>query len=62
MLSLQDISSIVTQSPLLKYEQTFNIETVPFKGADFSYLKVVCGEPCDVWRKSALLYYEMGSK
>ena len=30
-----------------------HIGTVPFTGADFPYLKVVCGEPCDVWRESA---------
>jgi hypothetical protein len=34
-----------------------HIGTVPFTGADFPYLKVVCGEPCDVWRKSAPLYF-----
>ena len=33
-----------------------HIGTVPFTGADFPYLKVVCGEPCDVWRKSAPLF------
>ena len=30
-----------------------HIGTVPFTGADFPYLKVVCGEPCDVWRMFA---------
>ena len=30
-----------------------HIGSVPFTGADFPYLKVVCGEPCDVWRMSA---------
>lgn len=32
-----------------------HIGTVPCTGADFPYLKVVCGEPCDVWRMSAPL-------
>ena len=45
--------SIVTQSPPLIYEQTFIIGTATQTGAAFPYLKVVCGEPCDVWRMSA---------
>ena len=36
-----------------------HIGTVPFTGADFPYLKVVCGEPCDVWRMSAPLAFKM---
>lgn len=51
--------SIVTQSPPLIYEQTFIIGTATQTGAAFPYLKVVCGEPCDVWRMSApFLRYE----
>jgi len=34
-----------------------HIGTVLFAGADFPYLKVVCGEPCDVWRMSAPLVF-----
>ena len=54
--------SIVTQSPPLKYEQTFIIGTATQTGAAFPYLKVVCGEPCDVWRMSAPLLLNMGIK
>ena len=39
-----------------------HIGTVPFTGADFPYLKVVCGEPCDVWRKSAPLEFSNKQK
>lgn len=49
--------SIDSQSPLEKKRAKLSILGLPHLGADFPYLKVVCGEPCDVWRMSAPLVY-----
>lgn len=40
----------------LRKEQIINIGTVPKTGADFPYLMMACGEPREVWRRSAPLY------
>ena len=49
--------SITSQSPPREKEQTLIIGTVPTTGAGFPYIRVVCGEPWGVWRKSAPLLF-----
>lgn len=53
--SAKTYCSIDSQSPPEKKRAKLSILGLPHLGADFPYLKVACGEPRVVWRRSAPL-------